>query len=59
MLLLKQDTTRKGQMSKNVLELDAGNKDSEEYKVEAIWDSAVYTNELESGHLPGFYYLVA
>ena len=39
------------------LELEAGN--SEEYKVEAIWDSAVYANESESGQLPGIYYLIA
>ena len=45
-------------MSKKILELDAGNKDSEEYKVEVIQDSAVYGNKLESGHLLGFYYLV-
>ena len=38
------------------LEFEAGN--SEEYKVEAIWDSAVYTSKSESGQLPGLYYLV-
>ena len=57
--LLEQDTTKKGRVSKKVSELDAGNKNSKEYKVEAIWDSAVYANKLKSGHLPGFYYLVA
>ena len=55
--LLEQDTTRKERVEK-VPELDAGD-DSEEYEVEAIWDSAVYTMESESGHLPGLYYLVA
>ena len=59
MLLLEQDTTRKERVSKEVPELDNSNKNSEEYKVEAIWDSAVYGNESELGHLPGFYYLVA
>ena len=39
------------------LELEAG--DSEEYKVEAMWNSAVYASKLESGQLPGLYYLVA
>ena len=39
-------------------ELDAGD-DSGEYKVEAIWDSAVYVRESESGHLPSLYYLVS
>ena len=57
-LLLEQDTTRKERVDERVtkLELQAGN--SEEYKVEAIWDSAVYASELESGQLPGLYYLV-
>ena len=58
-LLLEQDTTRKGRVSKKIPELDGGNKDSEDYEVEAIWDSAVYANESESGHLPGLYYLIA
>ena len=39
-------------------ELDAGD-DSGKYEVEAIWDSAVYARESESGHLPGLYYLVS
>ena len=29
--------------------------DNEEYKVEVIWDSAIYAKESESGHLPGLY----
>ena len=57
--LLEQDITKKGRVSKKVPELDAGDKDSKEYEVEAIRDSAVYANESESGHLPGLYYLVA
>ena len=32
---------------------------SGEYKVEAIWDSAVYMRKSKSGHLPGLYYLVS
>ena len=56
--LLEQNTTRKKRVSKKVPELDAGNKDSEEYKMEAIWNSAVYANKSESGHLSGLYYLV-
>ena len=59
MLLPAQDTTKKGRVRKEVPELDAGNEDSKEYELETIWDSAVYANELESGHLLGFYYLVA
>ena len=57
--LLEQDTTRKGRMSEEVPELDAGDEDSKEYEVEAIRNSAVYVNESESGHLPSLYYLVA
>ena len=45
-------------MDENATELDAGNEGSE-YKVEAIWDSAVYARESKSGHLPGLYYLVS
>ena len=56
--LLEQDTTKKGQVRKELPELDAGNKGSKEYEVEAIRDSAVYAKESE-GHLPGLYYLVA
>ena len=57
--LLEQDTTRKGRVhEENAEELDAGD-DSGEYKVEVIRDSAVYAKESESGHLPGFYYLVS
>ena len=54
--LLKQNTTRKEQVEK-IPKLDTGNN-SREYKIEAIWNSAVYTKESKS-HLPGFYYLVA
>ena len=57
--LLEQNITKKGRVSEKVPELDAGNEYSKEYKVEAIWDSAVYANKSESGHLPGLYYLVA
>ena len=56
--LLEQDTTKNEQMDKKVTELDFEAGNSEEYEIEAIWDSAVYARELE-GHLPGLYYLVA
>ena len=39
------------------LEFDIGN--SKEYKVEAIWDNAIYIMKSKSGYLPGLYYLVA
>ena len=58
MSLLEQDITRKGQVDEKVtaLEFEAG--DSKKYKIEAIWDNAVYANKAK-GHLPGLYYLVA
>ena len=56
--LLEQDTTRKERVDEKVTELDFEAGDSEEYKVEAIRDSAVYARESE-GHLLGLYYLVA
>ena len=40
-------------------ELNASNDNNKEYKVEAIWDSAVYASKLKSGYLSSFYYLVA
>ena len=57
--LLEQDTTKKERVDKRVreLELEAGN--SEEYKVEAIWQSAVYASKSKSGQPPGLFYLVA
>ena len=38
--------------------MDANNNKSGEYKVEAIWNNAVYAREL-LGYLPGLYYLVS
>ena len=57
MSLPEKDTTKKGRVDKNWMELDAGNN-SGDYKVEAIWNSAVHVGESVSGYLPGFYYLV-
>ena len=57
MSLLEQDITRKKRVKK-VPELDVGNE-REEYEMEAIWDTAVYAEELELGHLAGLYYLIA
>ena len=58
MSLLEQDTTRKGRVDDENVELDAGDENGE-YEVEAIRDSEVYARESESGHLPGLYYLVS
>ena len=41
-----------------MMEFEA-DSDKEEYKVEEIWDSAVYAKESAAGHLPGFYYLIS
>ena len=57
MSLLEQDITKKGREF-SVPEFEPSN-DDKEYKVEAIWDSAVYAKESELGHLPGLYYLVS
>ncbi len=58
--LLEQDITRKEQVDKITSRLEfESNGDGKEYKVKAIWDSKVYTKELDSDHLPGFYYLVS
>ena len=56
MLLLEQDTTKKGRVDNENVELDTGDKNGK-YEVEAIWDSMVYTRESESSHLLGLYYL--
>ena len=55
-LLLEQDITRKGREFL-VPEFQPG--ENKEYKVEAIWDSAVYARESELGYLPGLYYLIS
>ena len=57
--LLEQDTIKKGRVDENATELDIGDNDSGEYKVEAIWDSAVYARKSELGYLPSFYYLMS
>ena len=55
MLLLEQDTIRKGQEF-SAPEFEPGN--DKKYKVEDIRDSAVYAKEAD-GHLLSLYYLVA
>ena len=58
MSLLEQNITRKRRVDKNVTEFKAGSAD-EKYKLERIWDSAVYAKKLATGYLPGLYYLVS
>ena len=59
-LLLEQDTTRKGWMkklfSKPESKFDASN--NKKYKLEAIKNSVVYVKGAEE-HLPGLYYLIS
>ena len=59
--ILEKDTTRKGRVDEKArqMEFDAGDDQSGEYKVETIWNSAVYVRESKSGHLPDLYYLVS
>ena len=59
MSLLEQDTTRKERVDKQMKKLELEASNSKEYEVEAIWDSAVYASESESGQLPSLDYLVA
>ena len=54
-LLLEQDTIKKGQVNDMQLKFKTGN--NKEYKVNGIWDSVVYARE-SARQLPGLYYLV-
>ena len=58
MSLLKQDTTKKKRIDKKVTELDFKTNNNKEYKIEAIWYSAIYANKVES-HLSCLYHFVA
>lgn len=57
MSLLEEDNIRKEQADKE-LEMKLKTGDNIEYKVEAIWDSAVYARESIANHLPCFSYLI-
>ena len=57
MSLLEQDISRKERVDKKVTEFKSKAGKSNKYKVDAIWNSAVYANKAED-HLPGLYYLV-
>ncbi len=63
MLLLEQDTTRKGRVDNKALpepekELEFDVRGNKEYEVEAIIDSAVYGQQAND-QMSGFYYLVS
>ena len=59
MSLLEQNTTRKGRVDKKTLQLEFEDDDKgKKYEFEVICNSAVYAKELESGQIPGLYYLI-
>ena len=57
MSLLEQDTTIKEQIDKKVIELELEVGKSKKYKIKAIWNKFVYTNNTERD-LSNSYYLV-
>ena len=52
MSLLKQNTTKKRRVNKNMTKLNIGDDHNSEYKVRVIWDNVVYVKE-SAGYLPG------
>ena len=58
--LLEQDTTRKGRVDEKTVEQlkFEASSDNKEYKVEGIYNIAVYAKESEAGYLLGLYYLI-
>ena len=59
MLLLELDTTRKGQINENAIQQDFEANKNEKYKVNGIWNSAVYAKKSKAGYLPERYYLIS
>ena len=49
MSLLQQKTIKKKRVDKRIIELELEASDSKEYKVEAIWDNAIYASESKLG----------
>lgn len=58
-LLLEEDTTRKGWVDKKDKKTKFEAGDKEEYEVKRIQNSAIYGKKLEKSHLPKLYYLVS
>ena len=56
--LLKQDTMKKGQVNDTQLDFEFKVGNNKKYKVDGIWDSAVYARKSATRQLPGLYYLV-
>ena len=48
MSLLEQNIIKKERVDENVTEWEFHNSNNKEYKVEAIWDSVVYTRKSEN-----------
>lgn len=57
MSLLEQNNTRKKQVDKKISDLNFDIGNIKEYKVEVIWDNAIYTNKMKV-YLQDLYYLV-
>ena len=57
MSLLKQDTTKKERVDKNVTKFKAG-INNKKYKLKEIWHGAVYAKKSAMGYLLSFYYLI-
>ena len=55
--MLKQDTTKKGQVNNMQLDFKFEADNDKEHEVDGIWDSVVYAKE-SVDQLPGLYYLV-
>ncbi len=60
--MLEQDTTKRGWVNKILLErkkdLKFEVRDNKKNEVEAIINSAMYGQQVNSNQMPGFYYLV-
>ena len=57
MSLLEQNIIRKERVDKKVTEWEFEASNNKEYKVKAMWDSAIYANKTKDP-LPELYYLI-
>lgn len=58
-LVLEQNITKKREKDENITLLKFEASDSKKYKIEAIWNNAIYKKELKLGQLSGLYYLIS
>lgn len=58
MLLLKKDITKKEQIDKNKIKLDASKYNSKKYKFKEISDIIICIKESKLEYLSKFYYLI-